>query len=175
MTKAKSIVVEHLLVEDPNDACYKFDYKKKIEYLKDILNNGTGRVQAALNVGVAPTTVDREIAKGNGLQQARDVVEESATDKVENALYKAAVGGDVQAMKEWLRVKRKDIWGKTTPTIGISIAAQITVVPGEIDWDAIPWELAERFIAIHDELVALQPASGGLIINQEGGNVNGGG
>ena len=53
-------------------------------------------------------------------------------------------------------------WGKATQAI---VAAHGSAAPGEIDWDAVPWDLAERFLAIHDELVALQPGSGGLLLD----------
>jgi len=44
----------------------------------------------------------------------------------------------------------------------------VTAVPGQIDWEAIPEDLAERFLALNAELKALQPASGGLLIDQDG-------
>ena len=47
----------------------------------------------------------------------------------------------------------------------------VSAVPGEIDWDAIPEDLAERFLALNAELVALQPASGGLVIGENGASV----
>ena len=47
----------------------------------------------------------------------------------------------------------------------------VSAVPGTIDWDAIPEDLADRFLAIHDEIVALQPGSGGLVGDQNGASV----
>ena len=52
----------------------------------------------------------------------------------------------------------------------IKIEAQVKVAiqEGEIDWDAVPDDLADRFLALNAELVALQPASGGMVVNQDG-------
>ena len=52
----------------------------------------------------------------------------------------------------------------------IKIEGQVKLVVqgGEIDWDAIPDDLADRFLALNAELVALQPASGGMVVNQDG-------
>ncbi len=47
----------------------------------------------------------------------------------------------------------------------------VAPVPGTIDWDAIPDDLADRFLALNAELVALQPASGGMVVNQDGSPV----
>ena len=57
-------------------------------------------------------------------------------------------------------------WGKATQTM--EFAGQVSTVAGEIDWDAIPLDLAERFLALNAEIVALQPSSGGLVVDQDG-------
>ena len=36
---------------------------------------------------------------------------------------------------------------------------------GEIDWENIPLDLADRFLELHEELVALQPGSRGLLLD----------
>lgn len=53
-------------------------------------------------------------------------------------------------------------WGKATQTM--EFTGQVSAVPGEIDWDAIPLDLADRFLALNAEIVALQPGSGGLVV-----------
>lgn len=149
-------------------ANYKLDRARKDRYLKKI-SEGVGRTKAAYAVGVAPSTIEREIAKGNGFADERRDAELIRDDKVENSLYKAAMRGDVAAIKEWLRVHKREEYGpqkSELPAAGVHI--EKVVIPGAIDWDAIPWELAEKFMAIHEEILALQPASGGLVINEDG-------
>ena len=48
---------------------------------------------------------------------------------------------------------------------------QVPATPGEIDWDAISEDLAEEFLALNARLVALQPSTGGLVVDQDGGLV----
>ena len=47
----------------------------------------------------------------------------------------------------------------------------VSAVPGRIDWDAIPEDLAEEFLAVNAKILALQPASDGLIIDGNGASV----
>ena len=37
----------------------------------------------------------------------------------------------------------------------------VSAVPGQINWDNMPWDLAERFLALNDELLALHQPAGG--------------
>lgn len=77
-----------------------------------------------------------------------------ATDKVRGAIHdiRRLYGLDLPPPKEPLP--------GSTPDKPLHVSA----VPGQIDWSAIPDDLSDRFIEIHEELVALQPNSGGLIV-----------
>ena len=150
---------------------YKFTRDKQAEYCEK-LKSGIPRLKAAVEIGIDIKTVEREIAKGNGFILERDNAETYATDDVEESLHSAAISGNVPAAVKWLEVKRSDVWApKRDPIPGSSPATPLYVAPGQIDWDAIPEDLAERFLAINAEIVALQPSSGGLVINQEGERV----
>ena len=50
---------------------------------------------------------------------------------------------------------------------GSSPETPLYLAPGQIDWDALPENLAEEFLEWNAKVLALQPASGGLIV--EGG------
>ncbi|MDA1129631.1 MAG: hypothetical protein O2913_13195 [Chloroflexi bacterium] len=78
-----------------------------------------------------------------------------ATDKVRGAVH------DIRQLYRLdVPAPREPILG-STPDNPLHVSAS----QGEIDWDAVPWELADRFLAINDELVALQPGSGGLLLD----------
>lgn len=78
-----------------------------------------------------------------------------ATDKIRGVIH------DIRQMYRLDVPAPKDPTPGSTPDNPLHVSAS----PGQIDWDAIPWELAERFLALNDELVALQPGSGGLLID----------
>ena len=144
---------------------YKFTRQRKDAYLKR-LKEGSGRTDAAFAVGVDPKTVEREIARGNDFTAERDAGEMFATDVIENSVWKTAKRGNLAAQKMWFEAKRPEVWrAPKDPVTGNSPATPLYIAPGSIDWDAIPEDLADRFIAIHDELVALQPGSGGLFVD----------
>ena len=78
--------------------------------------------------------------------------------------------GETIAQERWFdlgNVGVKEAAPGSTPARPLHVSA----VPGEIDWDAIPEDFAERFLALNAELVALQPASGGLVIGENGASV----
>ena len=151
-----------------NNGAYKFTAVKKKEYL-DKLKEGIGRCKAAVEVGLSPRTVERELVKGNGFIQARTDAEEYWIDRIEESYGQAAVSGNVVAAKHFLEVKRPDVWApKKEPVPGSSPQTPLYVAPGNINWDAIPDDLADELLALNAKIVALQPASGGLIINQDG-------
>ena len=47
----------------------------------------------------------------------------------------------------------------------------VSAVPGEINWDAIPDDIVEEIVALNAKILALQPASGGLVIDENGARV----
>ena len=150
---------------------YKFTEERRKQYL-ELVRNGTGRIKAAFEVGLNSKTIDRHIASDSDFDEQRETAEMHATDEVEESMFESARSGNYPAAIRWLETKRPEVWKPTEkPELGsalnpVHVAA--AVAPGTIDWDAIPDDLADRFLALHAELVALQPASGGLVINQDG-------
>jgi len=84
-----------------------------------------------------------------------------ATDKVRAAIHdiRQLYGLDLPAPKE------------PPPGSTSDKPLHVTAVPGQIDWDAIPDDLAEELLALNAKLVALQPGSGGFVIDESGASV----
>ena len=141
---------------------YKFTRKRQKQYLQ-LLKEGKGRCKAAEFVGLNIKTIEREVDKGGAFLEERDAAESYATDEVEESFFGQTKTSPVAAQK-WLEAKRPEVWSPKKEVIpGSSPKAPLYVAPGHIDWDAIPEDLAERFLTVHAEIVALQPASGGLV------------
>ena len=87
----------------------KFDRSKKDEYL-DLLREGIRRGQAAQQVGVDPTTVQRHMQRYPSFAEEVSRAEILANEEVENALYTAAVSGNVTACQVWLYNRLPDAW-----------------------------------------------------------------
>ncbi len=148
---------------------YKMTPQRLNKYIK-ALRAGVGKAKAAQSVSIDRRTIDREIAKGGEFAARVEDAQLEATDHVESALHTAAVGGDAAAMKHWLHYKRPDDWAdkpKGWEPPGSSPENPVYIAPGQIDWDNVPDHLAERFLALNAELKALQPASGGLVVEAE--------
>ena len=151
----------------PNGA-YKFTRERKDAYLGH-LRRGVGRCKAAVLVGINVKTVEREIAKGNGFIDERNAAEDYALDAVEESVFKDILSGNGNLGLKVLEVRRPEVWApKKEPLPGSSPATPLHVAPGQIDWDTIPLDLAEEFLAVHAKIVALQPNSGGLVVDQDG-------
>ena len=87
----------------------KFDRAKKDEYL-GLLREGTRRGQAAQQVGVNPCTVQRHMQRYPSFTEEVSQAEMLANEEVENALYTAAVSGNVTACQVWLYNRIPDAW-----------------------------------------------------------------
>ena len=61
-------------------------------------------------------------------------------------------------------------WGKPTQTM--EVAGHVSEVPGEIDWEHIPEDMANELLDWNARLLALQLASGGLVIDKNGARVD---
>ncbi len=149
---------------------YKFTAKRREAYLER-LRNGSGRMKAAFDVGLTSKTIKRAVDDDPEFMEACAVAEGHATDQVEESLFESARSGNVPAAVKWLEVKRPEVWKEQErPQPGSSPATplHIALPPGEIDWDIVPDDLADRFLALHEELLALQPASSGMVIEQDG-------
>ena len=150
---------------------YKFTCARQEQYL-ELVRNGTGRVKAAYEVGLASKTIDRHIAGDPDFADAREIAEMHATDEVEESMFESARSGNYPAAIRWLETKRPEVWKPTEkPQLGTAQNPIHVALPGTIDWDAIPDDLADRFLALNAELLALQPASGGMVINEDGSPV----
>ena len=87
----------------------KFDGSKKQIYL-DLIREGKGRVLAAREIGVNIKTVDRHMASDSDFKKAVSLSETEVNQKVENALYEAAVSGNVTAIQVWLYNRDPKRW-----------------------------------------------------------------
>ena len=87
----------------------KFDRAKKDEYL-GLLREGIRRGQAAQQVGVDRATVQRHMQRYPSFAQEVSQAEMLANEEVENALYTAAVSGNVTACQVWLYNRLPDAW-----------------------------------------------------------------
>ena len=142
----------------------------------------TPKGEIAKAVGVAAQTITRdckyleelwakELVKDPVAQRARDL---AATDNLErDAATKYLDTGSpvwwdrvMKALERRAKLLGLDKAPEGTP--GSSPDNPLYVVPGEIDWSAIPDELADELLALNAKILALQPGSGGLIVEGEG-------
>ena len=116
----------------------------------------------------------RYIPGHNGNQGGRpqglaSYIREQTDDGVEIvALMLRVLRGQVRGFKPHHRLEAATWladrgWGKATQMM--EVVAQVSAVPGQIDWDAIPDDLAEELLALNGKIIALQPGSGGFVIN----------
>ena len=87
----------------------KFDSIKKDEYLA-LLRRGHTRGLAASLVGIHRATVSVHMRKDNGFADAISIAESDAIGKVENALFEAAISGNVTAIQVYLYNRNPDRW-----------------------------------------------------------------
>ena len=102
----------------------KFDRAKKDQYLA-LLCDGIRRGQAAHQVGVDPTTVQRHMQRYPSFAEEVSRAEMLANEEVENALYTAAVSGNVTACQVWLYNRLPDAWADRR-----NIKAEVSGVDG---------------------------------------------
>lgn len=87
----------------------KFGDEKRDEYLAQ-LRSGCRRSTAARNVGVSRELVRLYRHATPGFAAEESAAEEEATDRVEDALFKAATAGNVTACQVWLYNRRSERW-----------------------------------------------------------------
>lgn len=87
----------------------KFSLELQREYL-DAIARGVGRTNALKLVGVTREMAKRVREADPDFAEAEQVAEEDACDLVEDALFKAATNGNVDAMKTWLFGRRSKRW-----------------------------------------------------------------
>jgi len=91
------------------DKPYKFTTKKKDEYLEH-LQKGGRRGAAAEAVGVTRQTVRLHTLQDPEFAVAVQQAELDANEMVEDALFKAAIGGNVTACLAWSYSRAPDRW-----------------------------------------------------------------
>lgn len=87
----------------------KFNDTRRQTYLQ-LLRDGQGRTLAARESGVSDELVRQYRHANPDFAAAETLAEEDATDKVENALHKAALAGNVTACQVWLYNRRPGRW-----------------------------------------------------------------
>ena len=87
----------------------KFDRLKKDEFL-ELLREGMRRGKAAGEVGVNRATVQRHMNRYPTFADEVSEAEMHADEEVEDALYQAAISGNVVAIQVWLYNRRPERW-----------------------------------------------------------------
>jgi len=87
----------------------KFGKRRKQAYL-DALRQGARRGAAAASVGVTRETVRLHRKKDPDFADAEEEAELEAHELVEDALFQAAISGNVTACQVWLYNRRPDRW-----------------------------------------------------------------
>ena len=87
----------------------KFDTIKRNEYL-GLLRQGHTRGLAASLVGIHRATVSIHMKKDSGFAEAVSEAESDAVGKVENALFEAAISGNVTAIQVYLYNRNSERW-----------------------------------------------------------------
>ncbi|MGH2469638.1 MAG: hypothetical protein ACRDGF_06165 [Chloroflexota bacterium] len=88
---------------------YKFTARKRAAFLK-LLTEGQRRGAAAEAVGVTRQTAQQTYALESDFASQVDEAELAANEPVEDALYQAAVSGNVRAEEVWLYNRLPDRW-----------------------------------------------------------------
>ena len=87
----------------------KFGSNKKRAFL-EALRGGARRGAAAESVGISRETIRLHMHKDDGFRDAVDQAEMDANECAENALFNAAVGGNVTACQVWLYNRAPERW-----------------------------------------------------------------
>lgn len=93
-------------------AVYKFDVKKRAEYIEKLKAGGRRHVSARA-VGISPATICNLMRADPEFANAVSLAEMEADDEVEDALRTAAISGNVTACLAWLYSRRSERWQDT--------------------------------------------------------------
>ncbi|MBT9145814.1 MAG: hypothetical protein DDT42_01691 [candidate division WS2 bacterium] len=88
---------------------YKFNKVKKKKLL-ELLKSGLRRGAAAKQVGVTPQIVNYHRRNDEEFSRLVDEAEMEANEPVEDALYQAALSGNIIAIQVWLYNRDPDRW-----------------------------------------------------------------
>lgn len=101
---------------EPTDAsqpkrrpAYRFNATRQAQYL-DLLRQGLRRGKAAEATGVTRQLVNKYIHENEAFAAEVDKAEMDAVELVEDALWKAATGGNVVAIQVWLYNRAPGRW-----------------------------------------------------------------
>ena len=120
---------------------YKFTNIKKAEYLKE-LRSGLRRGAAAESVGVTRWTVRNHIKEDPEFGSACLEAEQDAIEEVEDALYDAAIAGNVVAIQvilynrdpqRWADRRRHEHIGKPGEPVKIEVSYEGSAPEGEAE------------------------------------------
>lgn len=100
-------------------AAYKFTKKRRDEFL-ELLASGGRRMASARAVGVDPRTVERAMVSDESFRELVHRAEMEANEFVVDALYQAAVSGNVTAVTLWLTNRDRDHWVKQPERIEVT-------------------------------------------------------
>lgn len=98
--------------ENHRDGLYKFDSKKKEEYI-ELLRRGGRRYSSARAIKISPATVANHRRDDEAFRSACDLAESEADDEVEDAFRMAAISGNVTAILAWLYSRQSGRWSDT--------------------------------------------------------------
>ena len=142
----------------------------------------TSKADIASQMAVDVRTVyrDLEVIEAQWLAEVKiDPVQQRAMDLAAvDDLQKAAATRLLAKPDDqgwWDRVmrameRRAKLLGLDVPPLGLpgsTPATPLYIAPGQIDWDNLPEDLADKLLAVHAEIVALQPAPGGFVVEAD--------
>ncbi len=113
----------------------------------------------------------KELVTDPVAQRARDL---AATNNLErSAARRFMESGDPVWWDKVMKAleRRAKLLGLDKPQVGLPGSSPdhpLYVAQGEIDWDSLPDAVMDKMVALNAEILALQPASGGLIVEGEG-------
>ena len=97
-------------MNEPKTGRKKFSQRRKNQFVK-LLAEGLRRTAAAEQVGVAYSTIHRNLMRDETFAAAVDDAEMHIDDQVVDALFEAATSGNVPAATYWLNNRRPQEWG----------------------------------------------------------------
>lgn len=104
---------------------YKFTDERKRAYL-DLLRAGGRRHASARSIGISPWTVVNRMNADPKFAAEVERAEMEANEQVENALYEAALSGNVVAIQVWLYNRMRERWADRRSPLAVAQAAVIS-------------------------------------------------
>jgi len=105
---------------------YKFTEERKKAYL-ELLRGGGRRHASARAIGISPWTAVNHMNNDPEFRAAVEQAEMEANENVENALYEAALAGNVTAIQVWLYNRAAGLWSdKRVAPVAIAQATAVS-------------------------------------------------